>query len=84
MNKSREEPCDEVKDDGGFAFACVDGQNKYLQEGMTLRDYFAAAALQGILAGRSPETARFTDDGIVSGAYRMADAMLSARQRKER
>jgi hypothetical protein len=48
------------------------------QEGMTLRDYFAAKAMQAIL-GRTDS--RFTTDlAFVGGkAYQYADAMLSAR-----
>ena len=45
-----------------------------IRAGMTLRDYFAAKAMQGILyAGLEPvETAKH--------AYTMADAMLAARE----
>lgn len=44
--------------------------------GMTLRDYFAAAALQGILA--NPNAGN--DDLVqAADAYIMADAMLKAR-----
>ena len=46
------------------------------QEGMTLRDYFAAAALQGLLA--STKTA---DGSAVVSAYRVADAMLAERDK---
>ena len=46
-----------------------------MSAGMSLRDYFAAKALQGLLAGEG--------DGIVEryalSAYRLADAMLAAR-----
>jgi hypothetical protein len=46
------------------------------QKGMTLRDYFAAAALQGILANPidvRPET-------VVKASFEYADAMLAARK----
>ena len=46
------------------------------QEGMTLRDYFAAVALQGLLA--SPNSG--TGSAVVS-AYRVADAMLAEREK---
>jgi hypothetical protein len=49
------------------------------QEGMTLRDYFAAKAMQSILArehGRSTTTLEF----VGNHAYQYADAMLKARQ----
>jgi hypothetical protein len=43
------------------------------QTGMTLRDYFAAAALQGLLAGGSTV---LLDASV---AYSFADAMLAER-----
>ena len=45
--------------------------------GMTLRDYFAAAAMQGICA--SGPTKDFTDLTIAREAYALADAMIKAR-----
>lgn len=46
--------------------------------GMTLRDYFAAKALQGLLSNRNAEAAI---DEFAEKSYRMADAMLKARQK---
>jgi len=49
------------------------------QSGMDLRDYFAAKAMQGILA-TDPED---HEDGLLSIAivsYKMADAMMEARK----
>jgi len=46
-------------------------------QGMTLRDYFAAQALQGVLAADTEEL--LSVDAIASVAYRIADAMLKAR-----
>jgi hypothetical protein len=43
---------------------------------MTLRDYFAAKAMQGMLA--CPGSIRVNDDA--NFAYQMADAMLKARE----
>ena len=44
------------------------------EKGMTLRDYFAAKAMQGILfEGLPPEE-------TAKNAYEMADAMLMARE----
>jgi hypothetical protein len=67
---------------GGPAFPvdefCYDGDRSRLY-GMSLRDYFAAAALQGVLAN----PARF--DGWTESAeraYRFADAMLEQREVK--
>jgi len=47
--------------------------------GMTLRDYFAAKAMQGYLG--SPEWLReVSPQGTAEAAYRVADAMLKARE----
>jgi hypothetical protein len=45
--------------------------------GMTLRDYFAAAALQGLMASRN-----FLDEYDGPYVYEIADAMLKAREAK--
>jgi hypothetical protein len=54
------------------------------QEGMTLRDYFAAKAMQGMLA--DPDTARTVrmsrrklDEAVSELSYMFADAMIQAR-----
>lgn len=47
--------------------------------GMTLRDYFAAAALQGMLA--DPQREGLADD-YAKHAYLCADAMIKAREEK--
>ena len=44
---------------------------------MTLRDWFAGMALQGICAHQ--DTLGFSVDGIVKKSYQMADAMIRAR-----
>jgi hypothetical protein len=65
--------------DGGPAFprTGADGHTSP-QSGMTIRDYFAAAALQGLLAnGGCP-----TWDDDAKAAYAAADAMLKARETK--
>jgi len=51
--------------------------------GMTLRDYFAAAALQGIVSDPSLFVKSKRDVELVSrSAYEFADAMLKAREGK--
>lgn len=45
--------------------------------GITLRDYFAPAALQGICA--SKPSAVYTDDLLAKESYNLADAMLKVR-----
>jgi hypothetical protein len=48
------------------------------QNGMTLRDYFAAKAMQGMLAsGNLPKT--MPDADLAECVYNLADAMLKAR-----
>ena len=78
------------KETGGPAFPVVqwetddDGNLRPRQtNGMTLRDYFAAKAMQGLLASpRNPVgvTQDVTDVLIANLAYKMADAMLKARE----
>ena len=46
-------------------------------DGMTLRDYFAAKAMQGFLA---TVKVGCPDDLIAIDAYNLADAMLKARE----
>jgi hypothetical protein len=50
--------------------------------GMTLRDYFAAKAMQGYMVGLKPAQDIGPDmqDRIAEGMYSMADAMLKARE----
>ena len=62
------------------AFPCT-ASNHIDQElsskGMTLRDYFAAKAMQGMLAPRR----NLSPDTLAHCAYQMADAMMEARKR---
>ena len=58
---------------GGPAFAVAELAN-IKWEGMTLRDYFAAKAMQAFIE-------KYSHEGDVSrNAYKMADAMLKARE----
>lgn len=61
--------------DGGSAFPLNDPLKS---KGMTLRDYFAAAALQEMLANVEENA---TPDGYVEAAYQFADTMLDWRNR---
>jgi hypothetical protein len=79
------------KDTGGAAFpmqhTVADANDPFFklgQKGMTLRDYFAAKAMQGILAYPGDEIRgsahnNSTPDEVALSAYRYADAMLHAR-----
>lgn len=65
-------------EDGGNAFpACGNPEQDRFMPGMTLRDWFAGMALQGLCAS-CYET--MTDDGIACTAYEIADAMIKARK----
>jgi hypothetical protein len=63
-----------TKDTGGPAFPTLGHAS-----GMSLRDYFAAKAMQGVLA--SGNLPKFTPDlDVAECSYRLADAMLEARK----
>ena len=66
-----------MKPDGGPAFPFVLKENGAGEPGMSLRDYFAAHALTGILAapGALPNKVK-----VAVWAYEYADAMLEARK----
>jgi hypothetical protein len=49
-------------------------------EGMTLRDYFAAKAMQLIMAETMSSDSEISDDEVALNSYRMAEAMLNARE----
>jgi hypothetical protein len=78
------------KDTGGPAFPSHGSLGEVTQEGMTLRDYFAAKAMQGELAAmQDPEgevcgvALDASDDTLARLTrhyYRLADAMLKARE----
>ena len=68
--------------DGGPAFPTTDPnyEQKYSGAGLSLRDYFAAKALLGILsAGREPQYGGSSMGGDAHAAYALADAMLAER-----
>ena len=61
---------------GGPAFPCHPGIENPLYDGMTLRDYFAAQAVQGLLASEVNAPLKV----FAIRAYAIADAMLEARK----
>jgi hypothetical protein len=67
---------DKPIDDGGPAFPHDSQGFHYL--GMTLRDYFAAAVLQGML---SDNRCNDTAENFSDIAYKFADVMLERRKR---
>jgi len=75
------------KHDGGpaFPFGQISEKtgfpvNGFYDPGMSLRDYFAAKAMQSILTTIADEHWRA---GVAIDAYAMADAMLKAREAGE-
>ena len=74
-----------MKDDGGPAFPIPESDEFNPCDGMSLRDYFAAQAMAGILASAEEVADRDLGPGasraavIASQAYFIADAMLKQR-----
>jgi len=76
-------------DDVGAAFPChtnpMPGKLANAPQGMTLRDYFAAVALQGWLASYPERVTAHPamnecENDVARLSYKMADAMLKARK----
>ena len=64
---------------GGPAFPAPAGVQHITEQGMTLRDYFAAKAMQGMLAASE----NFSTTELVLYAYDVADAMLKQREARK-
>lgn len=60
------------------AFPTAIPDNAFFQEGMTLRDYFAAKAMQ---ASRSRNSGYASWSDLAEDSYEIADAMLEARNK---
>jgi len=76
----------DCKLDFGPAFPMVDRHNYVPEGGMTLRDYFAVAAMTAIVSKHDPVSASADEhevavfiDSVSAGAYLIADAMLAER-----
>ena len=70
-----------TKETGGPAFPTevVNTNDGYIHQGMTLRDYFAAKAIQALIIA-NPVTGGGWPPFAEKTAYLLADAMLKARQ----
>jgi hypothetical protein len=55
------------------------GKTQYYQDGMDLRDYFAARAMQGLLNTALNENV--PKDQVAEVAYKIADSMMKARSK---
>jgi hypothetical protein len=63
----------------GAIYACDEPVPSEIHGGMSLRDYFAAKAMEGVLA--SGNLPKFTPDlDVAECSYRLADAMLERRK----
>jgi hypothetical protein len=72
MNNQNNEPA--------FPFSFEDTQTAVVHSGMSLRDYFAAKALQGMLSNSAGKRSDW-EHGWAKFAYAQADAMLEARKK---
>ena len=65
-----------------FAFpGCMDnGETVKYVPGMTLRDYFAAKAMQGMVANPSYSINDWSKRDIAIQSYEMADSMMKTRE----
>lgn len=81
-NRFYREPAPEV-DNGGPAFPAdpvylepkTVAEGKRMAHGMSLRDYFAAKAMQSFMTGCES----FDEAALAAAAFRMADLMIKAR-----
>ena len=65
---------------GGPAFPALAGRlTPITDQGMTLRDYFAAQAMNALIL-EMPEDWKYAPEALAKYAYAQADAMLKARQ----
>ena len=76
---------------GGPAFPHPAGwrRDPHISDGMTLRDYFAAKAMQSVITQEiaalrrvNEYTAKSSEDVMAEWAYKMAGAMLAAREKE--
>jgi len=66
-----------IRDGGGRAFPAAATNTTFASLGMTLRDYFAAKAMQSLILEVSDW--KYMPNEIANFAYAQADAMLKAR-----
>ena len=64
--------------ESAFPWQIDNGETMRGHKGMTLRDYFAAKAMQGMLSENSG--IRYPNEELAMFAYAVADAMMKARE----
>ena len=67
------------KNTPAFPFVAEDESGMMINMGISQRDYFAAKAMQGMLAACTG-WGEFEQDRLAKTSYRMADEMLKARE----
>jgi hypothetical protein len=67
-----------MKHESAFPWSVDDGQKITGNKGMTLRDYFAAKAMTGLLTAEI--VGEYSNEHVAEISYRIADAMLKARE----
>lgn len=65
---------------GGPAFPSPAGVAHITEQGMTLRDYFAAKAMQAMLSDDPDYHQKYKFIDLADFSYQCADAMLKARE----
>lgn len=68
------------KDTGGPAFPSHGTMGEVVCEGLSMRDYFAAKAMQGMLCQEFSAATNADLSILASQAFNVADAMLKARE----
>ena len=63
------------------AFPAPAGVSHITDQGMTLRDYFAAKAMTGLLTAEL--VGEYSNEHVAEISYRIADAMMKARSKDE-
>lgn len=75
----------EIKDGGpAFPISSPSGTPEYMpmRDGMTLRDYFAAACIPEMIRLSMDQDGGWLTENVANGCYNLADAMLKAREIK--
>lgn len=78
-------PVRSIGDEPAFPVAdshYANGQVQYGDNGMTKREYFAAMAMQGIMANPQGQIGGLSSDAIAICATKYADALLAALEGK--
>lgn len=58
-------------------------KGEWIDDGMDLRDYFAAKAMQTILSGYIPEFHELVIEVVAKHSYLMADGMMKSREKNQ-